>query len=401
MIKRKDFSTILNMFGDANVVYINGPRQCGKSTLAMSIAEYLQMQYVTFDDYSVLAAAKHDPVSFVQNIKGDMTLDEIQLVPEIFRNLKIFVDEQRQKQGKIKLLLTGSANITALPGLSDALVGRMQIRTLYPFSLTEFRDNDFIEQIFTRDFKEQNRQYIISDLIKTATFPELSLAKKMNASNWFDSYITTLLSRDVRALTSIEKSTDMFLMLKILAARTGSLMNESSLARDCNMNLMTFRRYRSLLENMFVIQRVFPWFRNVGKRFVKTAKNYFLDTCMLSYLSGTNVNTAQEENPVLFGHILENFVYTELIKNVDKHTQLFHFRTTDGTEVDFVLEKNNGDIVGIEVKSSSMVSVTDFRGLKVLQIATGSSFKCGIVLYLGKHVIPFGMDLYAVPIGAL
>jgi predicted AAA+ superfamily ATPase len=223
----------------------------------------------------------------------------------------------------------------------------------------------------------------------------------MNAGNWFDSYITTLLSRDVHVLASIEKSVDMFLILKILATRTGSLLNESSLARDCNMNLMTFRRYRSLLENMFIIQRVFPWFRNVGKRFVKTAKNYFLDTYMLSYLLGTNVDTVQEENPILFGHILENFVYTELLKNVDKHTQLFHFHTIDGIEADFVLEKNNGDIAGIEVKSSSMVSVADFKGLKVLRVAAGKSFKCGIVLYLGKHVIPIEADLFAVPIDVL
>lgn len=403
MIERKSLKTILKMLDDSHIVYINGARQSGKSTLATEIASRLKMEYISFDDPSIYAAAKHDPSSFIKNIKSSVVLDEIQLVPEIFRNLKIFVDEQRINKGNLKILLTGSANIMALPQLSDALVGRMQILTLYPFSLAEFKETNFIKRAFCSDFslqKESEDNNIINK-IKSATFPEPSLSKNINASRWFNSYITTLLRRDIREIANIEKLSDIPIMLKIIANRTGSLINESSMSRDCNVNLMTFRRYRSILEHMFIITRVFPWFRNTGKRFVKSTKNYFIDTYMLCNILGKNIEDLQEEDPILFGHILENFIFTELLKTLEEQFEIFHFRTVDNKEVDFVIERNDGDLVGIEVKSRSTISASDFNGLKILQEISEKSFRCGIVLYLGKNIIPFSDKMFAVPISCL
>ena len=326
------------------------------------------------------------------------------MAPEIFRNLKIFVDEQRCKKAdqQLKILLTGgAANILALPKLADSLVGRMQIMTLYPFSHSEFSNSTFFNDAFSRNFKLQNHDKTdIIFMIRKANFPELSLNSDANTSRWFDAYLTTLLTRDIREITNIARTSDMYTMLKILAARTGSLINESSLARDCNMNLMTFRRYKNILENMFVIQRVFPWFRIIKKRFVKSAKNYFTDTYMLCNILGVDLLTIQQKDPSLFGHILENFVFTELIKNMDEQMRIFHFHTSDNKEVDFVLEKNNGDLIGIEVKSKN-VSEKDFEGKKELKNAAGSSFKCGIVLHLGNSTIPFAQDMFAIPMQVL
>ncbi|MDR3186833.1 MAG: ATP-binding protein [Holosporaceae bacterium] len=403
MVERKAKNTILEMLINSHVVYVNGARQCGKSTLTLQIASLLNMEYVTLDDPSVYAAAKHDPVSFVQNIKSNVVLDEIQLAPEIFRSLKIFIDEQRRRNTNLKILLTGSANVMALPELSDALVGRMQLLTLYPFSLSEFKATHFIDKAFSANFELQEKHGgdDIVTQIKSATFPEVSLSLNAETTRWFDSYLTTLLMRDIKEIANIEKIADIPIMLKIFANRVGSLINESSMARDCNANLMTFRRYRAILENMFVINRVFPWYRNIGKRFVKSTKSYFTDTYMLCNILGIKLETMQKEAHHAFGHILENFVFTELLKNLSEQTQLFHFRTLDNKEVDFVLERSNGDVVGIEVKSSSTISANDFAGLKALKEAVGASFKCGIVLFSGKNTIPFGEKMFAVPVTGL
>ena len=398
-VERNSMKTALNVLKDTSILYLNGIRQCGKSTLAMQLASQLKFEYMTFDSPAILSAAQNDPQGFVENIKNNVVLDEVQMVPEIFRNLKIFADNQRRKANSLKILLTGSANILALPKLADSLVGRMHILTLYPFSWSEFSNSKFIQRAFACDFSLQNCENIDPiTMIQKASFPELSLNPHINTSRWFDSYLTTLITRDIRDISNIAKTSEMYTLLRILASRTGSLINESSLARDCNINLMTFRRYRNILENMFVIQRVFPWFRNIGKRFVKSTKNYFTDTLMLCNILGIDLSAIKQKDPLLFGHIFENFVFSELVKNLDDQMRLFHFRTSDNKEVDFVIEKNNGDLVGIEVKSKITVSAKDFTGLTELKKLVSSSFKCGIVLYSGNSVIPFAKDMFAVPI---
>lgn len=405
MLKRQIKQIILTAFKETQVVYINGARQSGKSTLALQIAKDLNMEYVTFDDITMYAAAKNDPEAFIKNIKTSIVLDEVQMVPEIFRCLKQYIDESRIIKRTNKILLTGSANILALPELSDALVGRMRIMTLHPFSISEYQQTQptLVGKLFNNDFRLQKNaasNTTIIEAIKLATFPELALSATLNKEQWFESYLMTLLRRDIKNLANIEKIADLPTMLKIMATRVGSLSNEASLARDCNCNVMTFRRYKALLENMFIVFRTAPWFRNLGKRLVKTNKNYFHDTNMLCYLLGIDLDNIIQKNPIIFGHILENFVVTELTKNLANMNgiSLFHFRTQDNYEVDFILEKNNGDLVGIEVKSSSFVTINDFKGLKKLQELTPTSFKCGIVLYTGSDIIPFADNMFAVPI---
>ena len=296
-VERNSMKTALNVLKDTSILYLNGIRQCGKSTLAMQLASQLKFEYMTFDSPAILSAAQNDPQGFVENIKNNVVLDEVQMVPEIFRNLKIFADNQRRKANSLKILLTGSANILALPKLADSLVGRMHILTLYPFSWSEFSNSKFIQRAFACDFSLQNCENIDPiTMIQKASFPELSLNPHINTSRWFDSYLTTLITRDIRDISNIAKTSEMYTLLRILASRTGSLINESSLARDCNINLMTFRRYRNILENMFVIQRVFPWFRNIGKRFVKSTKNYFTDTLMLCNILGIDLSAIKQKD---------------------------------------------------------------------------------------------------------
>jgi len=356
-----------------------------------------------------MAAAAHAPESYLKERKGSLIIDEVQLVPEIFRALKIVVDELRQEQGaKLtgKFLLTGSANIMALPKLSDSLVGRMNILTLYPISSAEALggNGDFIGRLFNKDFAPGTGKHKLSDVIRASTFPEVSGADIHERTNWFDGYLTTILQRDVRALAEIEKLSTLPNLLRILANRAGGLINDADIARDAGLNPVTSRNYKTLLKMLFLIFELAPWYRNIGKRLVKSPKGYMTDTLFLCHLLQYELSDLEKNRPELFGHILENFVATELLKLMtfrDDKLDLFHFRTSDNKEVDFVLEKPNGQLAAVEVKQRDSLSKADFKGLEALQSLTGDDFVCGIVLYRCKDVVPFGKNLWAVPMSNL
>jgi len=366
-------------------------------------------EYVTFDSTTQMAAAANAPESYLRERKGSLIIDEVQLVPEIFRALKVVVDEFRQEHGsklKGRFLLTGSANIMALPKLSDPLVGRMNILTLFPISSAEALggQGDFIERLFKKDFEADSGKNKLSDVIRASTFPEISGADIHERTTWFDGYLTTILQRDVRALAEIEKLSTLPNLLRILASRAGGLINDADIARDAGLNHVTSRNYKILLKMLFLTFECAPWYRNIGKRLVKSPKGYMTDTLLLCHLLQYELRDLETNRPQLFGHVLENFVATELLKLItfrDDKMDLFHFRTSDDKEVDFVLEKPNGQLTAVEVKKSDNVSKSDFKGLEELQRITGDDFVCGVVIYRGKDVVPFGQNLWAVPISNL
>ena len=409
-IDRHIKNKLLRVLEFSPVVFLNGPRQAGKTTLVQKLAlKDFPAEYVTFDSTTQMAAAANAPESYLRERKGALIIDEVQLVPEIFRALKIVVDELRQEEEqKLKghFLLTGSANIMALPKLSESLVGRMNILTLYPISSAEAlgSTSNFIERIFNQDFQEDKYKHKLVDIIRMASFPEISGASMLERTNWFDGYLTTILQRDVRALAEIEKLSSLPNLLRILASRVGGLVNDADIARDAGLNHVTSRNYKTLFEMLFLTFEISPWYRNIGKRLVKSPKGYIIDSLLLCHLLQYELGDLEKNRPELFGHILENFVATELLKliaSVDDKVDLFHFRTSDNKEVDFVLEKPNGQLVAIEVKQRDYVDKADFKGLETLQNATGDDFICGIVLYRGHAVVPFGNNLWAVPISNL
>jgi predicted AAA+ superfamily ATPase len=364
---------------------------------------------VSFDSTTQMAAAASSPESYLRERESSLIIDEVQLVPEIFRALKVVVDELRQEYGrKLKglFLLTVSANIMALPKLSDPLVGRMSILTLYPLSGAEALEGtgNFIECLFNKDFTVDNGKHKLVDIIRLATFPEISGVKKQERTDWFDGYLTTILQRDVRALAEIEKLSVLPNLLRILANRAGGLVNDADIARDAGLNAVTSRNYKTLFKMLFLTFEMAPWYRNIGKRLVKSPKGYITDTLLLCHLLQYELSDLERNRPELFGHIVENFVATELLKLISSYPdklELCHFRTSDNKEVDFVLEKPNGQLAAIEVKKSDNVSKLDFKGLEILRDTTGDDFACGIVMYRGRDVVPFGKNLWAVPISNL
>jgi predicted AAA+ superfamily ATPase len=392
------------------VVFLNGPRQAGKSTLVQHIAKKdFPAEYVTFDNATQMAAAANAPETYLKARKGALIIDEVQMVPEVFRALKIVVDELRHAHGgklKGRFLLTGSANIMALPKLSDPLVGRMGILTLYPLSSAEVTlgRGDFIDKLFAGDFKPDNGKLKLADMIRAATFPEISGASILERTSWFDGYLTTILQRDVRALAEIEKLSVLPNLLRILANRAGGLVNDAEIARDAGLNPVTARNYKTLVKMLFLTFELPPWYRNIGKRLVKSPKGYVTDTLLLCHLLQYELSDLEKNRPELFGHVIENFVAAELLKlmtNSNQKLDLLHFRTGDNKEADFVLEKPNGQLAAVEVKKRDSVGQSDFKGLQELQALAGQDFVCGVVLYSGKDVVPFGQNLWAVPIANL
>lgn len=234
-------------------------------------------------------------------------------------------------------------------------------------------------------------------------YPEaVSRTKEDRRRAWFESYITTILQRDIRDLANIEGLTSLPRLLAIIASRSPALLNFSELSRTLAMPQSTLKRYMTLLEATFLIQHLPAWSGNLGKRLVKTSKLVMSDTGLMAHLLGAN-----KERPAtggIIGPLLENFVVMELIKQITWSSikpQIFHFRTQTGQEVDIVLEDRAGKLVGIEVKASSTVTAQDFKGLRVLAETTGKRFHRGIVLYTGAESLPFGPELYAIPVNSL
>ncbi len=244
----------------------------------------------------------------------------------------------------------------------------------------------------------------IRRLITLGGFPEVrTLRTPARRDAWFASYVTTILQRDVRDIANIDGLVTMPALLSLLAARSAGLLNASEVSRSASMKLTTLNRYLALLETVFLVQRVPAWSANLGKRLVKAPKLHFVDTGLAAHLLGLDEDGLADA-PMQFGALLETFVVGELQKTLgwsDTRTRLFHFRSSDRSEVDIVLEDARGRIVGIEVRASATPSQADFAGLRFLQELTGQRFVRGVVLHLGEAALPFGDRLEALPVAAL
>jgi len=252
-IQRNLTENILFALKHNPVVFLNGPRQAGKSTLVqkLSSTDY-PAEYVTFDNATQMAAASVAPEAFLTKRDGALIVDEVQMVPELFRTLKMVVDELRladKANSNGRFLLKGSANIMALPKLSDPLVGRMSVKPRYPPSSGEVFGGEctFLDNLFACKFSAFQTTVLLNEAIRAATFLEISGKKARERSEWFEGYLTTILQRDVRAIAELDKISLLPVMLRILASRAGSLMNDASISRDMGLNAVTSKSYRGIL----------------------------------------------------------------------------------------------------------------------------------------------------------
>jgi len=413
VIKRQLQSHILDALQSFPVVYINGPRQAGKTTLVQELlAKDFKAKFITFDDILERSAAMRNPLGYIKESGIPLIIDEVQMAPALFRPLKMLVDEQRKQvlskntSANGHYLLTGSANLMAIPELANAMVGRMATLTLLPLSVSEAKNttSHFLERCFTKDFsKIKTESENLTRTIRSASFPELTQMPDKMIDSWFRNYVQKITLEDPKNIYNLEKAEYMPVLLQSLATRAGNLLNDANLGREIGLNSVTTRNYRALLNNTFVTYNLRPWYRNFTKRLVKSNKIYFHDTLLLCYLLQSTPEDLAKNQPHVFGHVLENFVLSELLKanySSGEEVSINFYRTNDGREIDFVLEKQH-KLVAIEVKNAENITEKDLSGIKELSEATGKDFHCGIVLCNTPRVISYDKNIYLLPFSAL
>ena len=389
---------------DTPVVMVTGPRQCGKTTLVRDLVAG-NREFITMDDDTVLAAARSDPTGLVRALDRT-TIDEVQRVPDLLRAIKKSVDDDRRAG---RFLLTGSANILTLPQVSESLAGRMEIVSLLPLSRAEIRGKKpgFLKAAFDGKLGKAAEPMIGDDLVQavlTGGYPEmLRRGDPKRRQTWARDYVRAIVQRDVREVAEVERLDQMPRLIQVLAHHSGQLTNFTQIGSQVGFDDKTTRRYVGILEQLFLVRRIEPWFRNQLKRLVKTPKLHFLDSGLLGSLVGATAERIARDRSIL-GSLLETFVFSEVLKQaswLDENCALYHYRDKDQDEVDLVIEVGSGALVGVEVKASATVNAGDFKGLRKLAGASGDNFKLGVVLYDGERLVPFGDRLLAAPISCL
>jgi predicted AAA+ superfamily ATPase len=389
---------------DTPVVLIVGPRRPGKTTLVRKM-EDAGRTYITLDDQTVLAAAQADPAGFIRGLDR-ATIDEIQRAPDLLLAIKKAVDDDYRPG---RFLLTGSANVLTLPRVADSLAGRMETLRMLPLARAEIAGMapTFLERLFAGKLQGDRKAIIGDELVRLALlggFPEaISRESERRRQDWARSYLTSVLTRDLRDIADIEKLTELPKFIRLLAEYSARLVNYSQFGSSIDVSHKTGQRYVGLLEQIFLVSTLQPWYTNALKRIVKTPKLHFLDSGLLATARGLSFERVKGDRDV-FGALLESFVFSEVMKLMtasDLRLTPYHFRDQQMREVDIVLERDDGMIVGIEVKASATVKSSDFAGLHTLAEACKNKFAYGIVLYDSTDLVPFGDRLAAAPLSSL
>jgi predicted AAA+ superfamily ATPase len=393
---------------DTPAVLVNGPRQCGKTTLVRQYAT--RMAYYTLDDPALLAAVRADPVGFVRQLDRAI-IDEVQRAPQLLLALKLAIDQDRRPG---RFLLTGSANLMALPQIADSLAGRIEVLTLLPLSQSELarRPSEFLSHALAQNWSmghvashgDTHAPSTLTQRVLTGGYPEMqqrTTAARRQA--WARAYMDMLIERDIQDIAQLDQIAQVPQLLLIAAELSGQLVNLSQVGGQIGRNSKTVDKYIGILEKLFLVRRLPAWSRNELSRLIKTPKLHFVDSGLQSTLTrlGPDVLLTQRHR---FGASLETWVYAELLKLLAVTPErwfLSHYRDKDQVEVDFVLESPLREVVGIEVKAAASVQASDFKGLRRLRDCAGAQFVTGIVLYDGAHALSFGGGLWAVPLSRL
>jgi predicted AAA+ superfamily ATPase len=389
---------------DTPVVLLAGPRQAGKTTLVRQMAEK-GLRYLTLDDELTLLSAREDPVGMIRSLDRAV-IDEIQRAPQLLLAIKKSVDEDRRPG---RFLLTGSANLMALPTVADSLAGRMETLSLLPLSQSEIEggSQNWIDSVFSGLIPKSGILAKDSDLVERVLrggYPEaISRPSPKRRATWAKQYLDAIIQRDVRDVSGIEKLDQLPRFLRALAQTAGQMCNYTRLGGQVGLDGKTASTYIGVFEQMYLLKRVDVWARNRLNRVVKTPKLQFIDSGLLATLLDLSTHEVQLDR-TRFGNVLETFVYGELLKHITTANgdyQLMYYRDTDKFEVDVVIENAVGHLIGVEVKAAATVKERDLRGLKKLASQAGDQFKMGVLLYDGDETMPLGDGIWAAPLSTL
>lgn len=400
---------VLDALADTPVVLLSGPRQAGKTTLVRQLAGPTR-RYLTLDDEVTRLAAREDPVGLIRSIDCAV-IDEIQRAPDLLLAIKKTVDEDRRPG---RFLLTGSANLMALPSVADSLAGRMETLVLLPLAQSEIApapgaSSAWLDALFAGEMPVPTAPVVGDALVEKVSrggYPEaLARTDSRRRKTWARQYIDSLIQRDIKDIASLDKLDHIPRLLKALAQTAGQLCNYSQIGGQVGIDHKTASKYIAVFEQMYLMQRLPVWSGNRLSRLLRTPKLQFLDSGLLSVLIGFSDPMRQRK---LFGQLLESFVFAELRKQAtwaEGEYGIFYYRDKDQNEVDFVIENASGEIIGVEVKAAASVSVNDLVGLKKLAGLAPQVFKAGIILYDGTETLPLGQTngrpLWAIPLSTL
>ena len=341
MYKRESVDFIKNVSDTFKVLLITGPRQVGKTTLLLSLKPN-NMNYVTLDDVNLRRQAQEDPKMFLEEHPWPLLIDEAQYAPELFSYMKIIVDKE-QKNGMY--WLTGSQQFHLMKNASDSLAGRVGIINLNSFTYSEIIQNEN-KKLFDPIDIRKSPKIDVNDLYKIiykGGMPELYNNKNISQEIFFQGYIDTYISRDVKSLTEIGNEMAFKKFIVSVASRTGEQLNYSSLANDSGISVPTAIKWLSILVTSGIVYLLEPYMSSQLKRITHIPKIIFMDTGLACYLAGwSSARDLQLSSSA--GHYLESYIISEIVKSYNARgirPNISYYRDKDGKEIDLIFYKNN------------------------------------------------------------
>ena len=323
MIQRQISEYIKECMNDYPSIVVFGPRQCGKTTLVQNL--FPNFAYANLEDMNTRYLAKSDPEEFFTRYPEPVIIDEIQRVPELLSTVQVRIDKNK-KAGQY--ILTGSQQLSLKNSVAQSLAGRIAIIQMQPLSLAELKQNK-IE--LDRDVQ-----------LVSGCMPFLFTKKGLKPFEYYRNYVQTYLEKDIAQIDAVQDLLRFENFMRLLAGRTGQLVNNSALAVEVGVSSTTIGSWLSILEASHIVYILRPWYENRTSQVVKTPKVYFCDTGLVSYLLGIQ-NPQQMQRDPLLGNVFENLVILEALKtryNFGAEPDLYFFRNSKGLEVDLILKEN-------------------------------------------------------------
>jgi uncharacterized protein len=389
---------------------VNGPRQSGKTSLLRLLHDDLGGSFSSLDEAAVLRVTRTDPGGFVREAARPTFVDEVQRGGDpLVLAIKAAVDRNDDRG---QFVLAGSTRFLFEPRLSESLAGRALFVDLWPFSQGEIEGHreDAVATLFAGPDAIASSTCAGESRLDTfrrvcrGGMPEVVLADEDDRRELLGAYIRTLVSRDAPEVARVPGSVDLRSVVGAVAARTAQELNVTSLAQSIGVSGDVMARLLRMLETVYLIHRVPAWSRNLTAKSVRRPKVHVVDSGVAAVLCGVDAERLRRPEATISGALLETFVVGEIARQLtwsSVEAQLFHFRDRDGAEVDLVLERPSGEIVGIEVKAAHDVNAADLRGLRVLRDRTGDRFAAGVVLHCGEQIRWLEDRLLAVPVSFL
>ena len=402
---------IRERMGQTPVLLVEGARSVGKSTLLRQLASEVNATFFDFDDDQVLSLANADLPAIVGG-PLPIFVDEYQREPELLTAMKAKLNSQTEFG---MFVLAGSTSFDSLPASIQALTGRIQRVTLEPLSQTEIDsvDGSVVDRIFLGNYgaPKQVSRTSRSEYVRRVSrggMP-LALAQPSDAARarWFEGYFTQVIDRDLRQVRRVEKRIDLRSLARHLAAQTGRVVNYSKMANRTEASASAVSSNLGYLESLFVLDTLPAWGTTIKQRVAKSPKLHVVDSGFASYLIGMSPDKLERRDPSAlteFGYVLESFVVREVMRHatwMDTPTQFGHWRSLDGDEVDLIVERFDGSVMGIEVKAGVKIEKKDIRGLQTVKQRMGSSFVGGIIFHLGERAYQIEDKIFVLPVDAL